>query len=196
MKDDVVVCHSPIDFSTLYEPNENKQNYFLLISANRWIKNNYRAIKALDDMFSMGLIEDKEVVVLGVGRLNFSRYVSNQEKFHFLDYVDYATLENYFNDAFCFIYPSLNEGFGYPPIQAMKYGTPVIASAISSIPEICQNAVAYFNPYSKNELQNRVLHISTNNNYYNGLKEKGFIRIDNLKKMQKEMLESLIDLVF
>ena len=80
--------------------------------------------------------------------LDFSKSVVNKEKFHFLDYVDYATLENYFNDAFCFVYPSLNEGFGYPPIQAMKYGTPVIASAISSIPEVCQNAVCYFNPFS------------------------------------------------
>ena len=73
LKDDVVVCHSPIDFRTINEPNENKKNYFLLISANRWIKNNYRAIKAFDDLFSRGLIKDKEVVVLGVGRVGLQQ---------------------------------------------------------------------------------------------------------------------------
>jgi glycosyltransferase involved in cell wall biosynthesis len=196
LKDDVVVCHSPMDFTTVHAPNPTKQNYFLLISANRWIKNNYRAIKAFDNLFSRGLIKDKEVVVLGVGRLDFSKSVVNKSKFHFLDYVDYAALERHFNEAFCFVYPSLNEGFGYPPLQAMKYGTPVIASAISSIPEVCQNAVAYFNPFSANELQNRIVQMCSDQNHYNLLRKRGFSRVEELQANQKEMLRRQIEVIF
>jgi glycosyltransferase involved in cell wall biosynthesis len=196
LKSDIIVCHSPIDFKKFYAINERKQNYFLLISGNRWIKNNYRAIKAFDELFSRGFLEDKEVTVLGVGNVDFSRYVSNKKKFHFSDYVDYDTLEKKFNDAFCFVYPSLNEGFGYPPIQAMKYGTPVIASAISAIPEVCQNAVCYFNPFSIKELQNRILQVSSNNNYYDTLRRRGFKRIIELKKVQERMFQNLIEFIF
>lgn len=196
LKNDLIVSNSPVDFSLVCRPIEHKKNYFLLISANRWIKNNYRAIKAFDDLFSKGLIPDKEVVVLGVGKVDFKKYVANPGRFQFLDYVEYSALENYFNNAFCFVYPTLNEGFGYPPIQAMKYGTPVIASAIASIPEVCQNAVCYFNPYSIKELQNRILQVSTNMELYNSLRAKGFLRVEELKAQQTEMMKSLLEYIF
>ena len=45
-----------------------------------------------------------------------------------------------------FVYPSLNEGFGFPPLEAMSLGCPVLASRVSSIPEVCQDAPFYFDP--------------------------------------------------
>lgn len=194
--DDILVNYSPIDFKLVDIPKENKDKYFLLISANRWIKNSFRAIKAIDDMFSNGLISDKKVIVIGVGKLDFSKHVVNKKKFLFLDYVGYTELENYFNNAFCFIYPSLNEGFGYPPIQAMKYGTPVIASSISSIPEVCQDAALYFNPYSLCELQNRILHLSTDKNLYDFLRNKGYTRVDTLRANQECKISEIISYIF
>jgi len=45
-----------------------------------------------------------------------------------------------------FVYPSLNEGFGFPPLEAMSVGCPVLASRVSSIPEVCGDAPFYFDP--------------------------------------------------
>ena len=45
-----------------------------------------------------------------------------------------------------FVYPSLNEGFGFPPLEAMSLGCPVLASRVSAIPEICGDAPFYFDP--------------------------------------------------
>jgi glycosyltransferase involved in cell wall biosynthesis len=45
-----------------------------------------------------------------------------------------------------FVYPSLYEGFGFPPLEAMSLGCPVLAARSSSIPEICGEDVFYFEP--------------------------------------------------
>jgi glycosyltransferase involved in cell wall biosynthesis len=59
---------------------------------------------------------------------------------------DDSELANAYRNAAAFIYPSLYEGFGIPPLEAMSASCPVIASDRSSIPEICGDAAAYFNP--------------------------------------------------
>lgn len=46
-----------------------------------------------------------------------------------------------------FVYPSLSEGFGIPPLEAMSAGCPVAASNVTAIPEVCQDALIYFDPY-------------------------------------------------
>jgi glycosyltransferase involved in cell wall biosynthesis len=55
-----------------------------------------------------------------------------------------------------FVYPSLNEGFGFPPLEAMSLGCPVLASRVSSIPEVCGDAPFYTDPVDQNAF-NRTL---------------------------------------
>jgi glycosyltransferase involved in cell wall biosynthesis len=52
-----------------------------------------------------------------------------------------------YNLASAFVYPSLYEGFGLPPLEAMACGCPVIASNVASIPEVCGDASYYVNPH-------------------------------------------------
>lgn len=196
--EEISVAYAPMDFPTI-KPSlmdgVNKENYFLLISANRWIKNNHRAIKALDSLFSEGKLEDKRVVVLGVSK-KLSLKIENKDRFEFKDYVEKEELIDYYKKAFCFIYPSLNEGFGYPPLNAMIYGTPVLASSISAIPEVCQNAVLFFNPFSIPEIKNRILQVSNEKGIYKDLQQKGFQRIYEIKEMQESMLKDRLNRIF
>ena len=57
-------------------------------------------------------------------------------------------LANYYQSASLFVYPSLYEGFGIPPLEAMSYDCPVACSNTSSIPEVVGDAGFYFNPNS------------------------------------------------
>lgn len=57
-----------------------------------------------------------------------------------LGYVDDETLQWLYQNCFAFVYPSLFEGFGLPILEAMSLGAPVIASSVSSIPEIVEQA--------------------------------------------------------
>lgn len=194
--EEISVTYAPIDFDPPVENTEiPKDDFFLLISANRWIKNNYRAAKALDSLFSEGKLSGKRVVVLGINPIN-GWGLRNRERFTFRDYVEENELDVFFKRAFCFIYPTLNEGFGYPPLQAMKHGTPVLAAAISAVPEICQDAVLYFNPLSVSEMRNRILQITMDKEIRNELKLKGVLRLSVLKEKQDVMFDQLLNRIF
>jgi glycosyltransferase involved in cell wall biosynthesis len=56
-----------------------------------------------------------------------------------------------------FVYPSLNEGFGFPPLEAMSVGCPVLASRVSSIPEVCRDAPFYFDPKDQDSFNRALL---------------------------------------
>ena len=72
----------------------------------------------------------------------------------FLDYVSYQQLPIILNQAFALVFPSLWEGFGFPVIEAMACGTPVITSNLSSLPEVAGDAAILVNPYEVSELTN------------------------------------------
>ena len=59
----------------------------------------------------------------------------------------------YYSAADIFVYPSFFEGFGFPPLEAMSCGTPVIASRSSSLPEVVSDAAITVDPYDTNELE-------------------------------------------
>ena len=124
---------APLSDSKLQDFSLEYKGFFLLISAHRWIKNSFRAIRAFDQLFSDFPGLNKKVLVLGMENGKIFKSIINKDRFVFHGYVEREVLEMLYKSAYCFVYPTLNEGFGYPPLESMKYGTPVIASAITSI---------------------------------------------------------------
>ena len=88
--------------------------------------------------------------------------------------VDDKELIHLYNAAFIFVFPSLYEGFGLPPLESMSCGTPVVASEISSIPEVCgeENAI-YFDPYSATDIAEKIYSLYINSSKQAELVEKG-----------------------
>ena len=74
----------------------------------------------------------------------------------FAGYVTEAEMAALYKSAKLLVYPSLSEGFGLQPLESMAYGTPVIASSVSSIPEVCGDAVAYFDPTDTADMAARI----------------------------------------
>ena len=89
----------------------------------------------------------------------YLRHLKHKDRFVLLGYVENKELEFLHQNAYAFVFPSLNEGFGYPPVQSMRYGVPVAASGTTSIPEVCGDAVLYFDPYSVSEIKNRLVQL-------------------------------------
>jgi len=93
--------------------------------------------------------------------------------------------------ALSYVQPSLNEGFGLPPLEAMACGTPVIASNVSATPEILGDAAEYFEPESIEDIADKIDKIVNDSKLRINLQRKGFERIklytweENAKKTLK-----------
>lgn len=140
-----------------YLPNKYNK-YWLLVSGNRWVKNSARAILAFDELFTERPQLEGQVVITGLKSwYELCLEIKNPDRFILVGYVDEIELKSLYHNAYLLVYPSLNEGFGYPPLEAMHEGCPVIASAVSSIPEVCGDGVMYFNPFLIPEIKMRIL---------------------------------------
>ncbi len=181
-----------IEEETLRELNLTKKRFFLITSAARWNKNALRAVRAFDNLICKGFAKDFKVVVTGITHKEiFEKNIRNKESFLLLDYVDRTTLEILTKNEYAFIYPTLNEGFGYPPVEAMKYGVPSASSGSTSIPEVLHDAALYFDPRSVSEIENRILQL-LDERIYTELSKKAFERYREVSKKQKEDLEGLV----
>ncbi len=131
--------------------------YILIIGGNRWEKNTVRAIIALEELFKLKKIGGYKVVIVGRLPSKVLRLIKHKENYIFFDYVQTSELESLYYNCDFFIYPSLNEGFGLPPLEAMRYGKTCIVSGVCSLPEVCGDGVIYVNPYDIKEIENRIL---------------------------------------
>ncbi len=86
-------------------------------------------------------------------------------------------LEQLYKKATVFVYPSLYEGFGIPPLEAMNNGCPVICSDQGAIPEIVGEAAEYFNPYEVDSISNAIESVLNDSGRLKHLKNIGYERI-------------------
>ncbi|MDR1760179.1 MAG: glycosyltransferase [Fibrobacter sp.] len=202
MPAEIPVFYSPMAeneaHGSLVEDIESK-NYFLLTSGARWEKNNLRAAMAFDELIPSLQTKQSQanfkMVITGVtDKKIYTKKLRHKDRFVFLNYVENEQLEFLHQNAYAFIFPSLNEGFGYPPVQSMRYGVPVAASGTTSIPEICGNAALYFDPYSVSEIKNRIIQL-LDSKIYKDYSERAKHRYGEVRERQKEDLEKAVDFI-
>jgi glycosyltransferase involved in cell wall biosynthesis len=84
-----------------------------------------------------------------------------------------SVLHSLYRNALAFVYPSMYEGFGIPPLEAMALKTPVLASRSSSIPEVVGDAALMFNPYSVESIADAIVHIVMKPELREDLRQRG-----------------------
>lgn len=191
----------PVFYSPNTSPKEKKskikdeEKFFLVVSGNRWEKNNLRAIIAFDRLCDYKCMQGIRMKITGCNINKYHYKIKHPNRFDFLGYIDDNELELLYANAYVFIYPSLNEGFGYPPLEAMRYGTPVIASPYSSIAETCGEGAFYFNPTSIEEIMNRMLIMVNNKKIYNEFSQKSIIQYEKILQRQEHDLDAIINYI-
>jgi glycosyltransferase involved in cell wall biosynthesis len=84
-----------------------------------------------------------------------------------------AELNDLLGSALALVFIPKFEGFGIPPIEAMQCNIPVIASSVTSIPEVCRDAALLVNPFDKHEVKNALIKIESDESFREQLIEKG-----------------------
>ena len=106
---------------------------------------------------------------------------------------DENILMAYYQNATAFVFPSLYESFGIPPIVAQACGCPVLCSGTTSLPEICGSGALYFDPTNIYDIETKIELILDNKNLRNELRAKGF---ENVKRFSwEESAHKIINLV-
>lgn len=129
------------------------------------------------------------VLVGSIDRASLTRFVINHfpnsghkvlDRLVLPGYVDNSDLPLIYSGASCFLFPSLYEGFGFPPLEAMDCGIPVIVSDNSSLPEVVGEAGVFIkNPLDPDEIANSIHKVLDDKKLQAKLKIKG------LKQVQK-----------
>ncbi|MBB4011600.1 glycosyltransferase family 4 protein [Niveibacterium umoris] len=84
----------------------------------------------------------------------------HSDRVKWLGYVSDGELRALYEGAMCFVFPSLYEGFGIPPLEAMTCGCPVVAARAASIPEVCGDAAVFFDPHNADELAAQLVRVA------------------------------------
>ena len=133
--------------------------FLLYVGARGGYKNFYNFLQAYAQ--SIALKKNMNVVAFGGGKftgkeLQLICKLGLSENQVLQVSGDDLTLGEYYSKAVAFVYPSLYEGFGLPPLEAMAHDCPVVSSDTSSMPEVIGNAAAFFNPYSIDDMTNSI----------------------------------------
>jgi len=125
------------------------------------------------------------------------RTLGLSESVRFVGLVKFSDLQKLYSAATAYVFPSLYEGFGLPPLESMAAGTPVIASNSSAIPEVCGDATEYFDPENVEEMAEKISFVLKNDSRRKELIEKGFKRIKEFSwdKSAEETLKILLEAV-
>ncbi|MDJ0618999.1 MAG: glycosyltransferase family 1 protein [Calothrix sp. MO_192.B10] len=150
----IPLAHDPNHFRPL-DKTENFP-YFLYLGRQDPYKNLQRLITAFA---ALPNCSDYQLWLAGPTDKRYTPLLKTQvaelgitHQVKFLNYVPYSDLPTIINQALALVFPSLWEGFGFPVLEAMACGTPVITSNISSLPEVAGDAAILINPYNTSEI--------------------------------------------
>jgi glycosyltransferase involved in cell wall biosynthesis len=144
-------------------------------------KNLMLLIEAFDIVRRRGL-DHLKLVVIGdeISKYAALRRAVHQHQLHkyvrFLGYLPEETLAVLYRLAGVFVFPSLYEGFGLPPLEAMASGTAVVTSNVSSLPEVAGDAAVLVDPYDPQAIADGMYRVLTDEGLRLDLKRKGLAR--------------------
>jgi glycosyltransferase involved in cell wall biosynthesis len=192
--DKVTVIHNGLDERFRVPPPESEvhrvrerfqlHEQFILYAGNvKPHKNVERLIDAFHILHTNGF-EHLKLLIIGS---DISKYATLRRAIHthdlhkyvrFLGFVSDETLAALYRLAAVFVFPSLYEGFGFPPLEAMASGTPVVASNLSSLPEVLGDAALLVDPYDANAIADAIRRVLLDDALRRDLSARG------LKKVQ------------
>jgi glycosyltransferase involved in cell wall biosynthesis len=149
------------------------KKYILAVSSLDPRKN----LQSLIDSFNELKLVEYKLVLVGKSSNHFNiELKANSKNIIFAGFVSDSELSILYKNSTFFIYPSFYEGFGIPPLEAMKNGCTVIVSSIPPLKEVCSDAALYIDPYDKESIKSAILELTKDQELKRDLKIRGLTR--------------------
>ena len=166
------------DSSVWRELNLENTRYLLAVASFNPSKNLLSLIEAFNHVSN----QDIKLILVGSSYMNIfseSGVTLNDERVVFTGAVNDGQLKFLYSNAEALVFPSVYEGFGIPPLEAMYCGCPVLAADAASIPEVCGNAAYYFDPYSVSSITSAITNLLDGIVPKQKLVEQGYQRLES-----------------
>jgi glycosyltransferase involved in cell wall biosynthesis len=164
----------PADTAVLKRNDLFGRKYILAVGSLSPRKNFLRLIDTVK------ILDDPEIELVVAGGINSKVFsdidLQPSDRIRYLGRVGDEELKALYSNAFCFAFPSLYEGFGLPPLEAMSCGCPVVAGNSTSIPEVCGEAALYCDPNDSGDIAEKIRSLSTDDCLRKRLISKGIER--------------------
>ena len=164
----IPIKYAPVKLSKVGKKVKFSFPYILNINTIEPRKNISVLIKAFSGLKKENHIPHKLVICGELGWkyesiLDLVKNLKLDKEIIFMGYVSEEEKKYLYTKADVFVYPSLYEGFGIPVLEAQIYGCPVVASNVSSIPEVLGDGGIKINPYKVDEIKKGILKVISNN---------------------------------
>jgi len=175
------IAPSDEDVARVRERYQLNHEFVLYVGNIKPHKNLVRLIEAFDELRNSGF-EHLKLLIIGdqISKLPALRRAVHSHKLHkhvrFLGYLDDDTLAVLYRLAAVFVFPSLYEGFGLPPLEAMACGTPVVTSNTSSLPEVAGDAAVLVDPTDTHAITDGMRRVLTDPTLAAQLRARGPLR--------------------
>jgi len=159
-----------------------RKKFILIVGPLGTRKNHDRLIDAYS-ILPKYIREDYQLIITGEKKGTYNNLLKKASKTRLADdivftgFIPEKEMPMVINAASLFVFPSLYEGFGIPLLEAMACGTPILASNVSSIPEVVGSAALLFDPYNINEMASVIDRVVTDKDLRQKLVQRGFERI-------------------
>ncbi|MDY2586476.1 glycosyltransferase family 4 protein [Winogradskyella aquimaris] len=173
----------------------NLPNKFILylgrLNVRKNIQNLIKALPLVSEEVSLVIVGKSDHKTFDLDQLTDSLKV--KDRVVKVGYIQFEDIEFFYKNAFVFCFPSFAEGFGLPPLEAMHYGTPVVVSNKTSLPEVCGDSALYIDPNKPSEIANQVNLLLNSQSLRNKLIKKGKQRSSEFswEKASSEILNIL-----
>ncbi len=168
------------DIEVVRQKYKLPQRYFLFIGTLQPRKNIERLVQAYALWHKQNPTDTAGLVLAGgKGWLYDPAWATEVEGIHLTGYIDDVDKGAIYAGALALVFPSLYEGFGFPVLEAMYCGTPVIASNTSSLPELVGDAGLLVNPLDVEAIANAMSQLSNDETLRHALSQAGYNQTPN-----------------
>lgn len=118
-------------------------------------------------------LDDTDFIRENIAKFHLNEYV------HLVGFADSQTLAMYYSKAMMYVFPSINEGFGIPILEAFQFNIPVLVANNTCLPEVAGNAALTFDPYNTDDIANSIVKVYQDVALRNTLIDNGQERLKN-----------------